>query len=484
MAAAGLGLTAFASGFIILSLEVLGFRVLAPHFGYSVYVFGSLVGLILVSLAAGYWLGGYCSRRGMLPSRCFMLLLAAAIYLLASSLLYRPVLRALELYGAIEGSIASTAVLWAFPMVALAAVSPYLVGIWPGNALPGQAAGWVSALGTLGSVVGTFAASFCLLPSFGTRLTFVGNAWAALGVSVGWLAVSRKKWPTLTVLAFVLGHSIPPPERGPGVLYTEESAYTHLEVVDFGNLIGLRTDRRSGIVYSFKAKRGGPAPVLLYRLFAVPVLASRANKALVLGFGTGTLAAVHEALNPEVRVVGVEIDPRILALGRRYFGLDGVGNIDSVVVADARPFLRGDARVYDVIEIDIFRSSEIPFYLVTREFFTEARAHLTSAGVLAMNVFDATTGRPIAASVARTLGTVFEEVQVVRVEESSFLLVASRTPLALPALSRVADRRLAEVLSYYAANMDRFTGSDAGVVFTDDDAPIELLYREWGAPLR
>jgi spermidine synthase len=478
MAAAGLGLTAFASGFIILSLEVLGFRVLAPHFGYSVYVFGSLVGLILVSLAAGYWLGGYCSRRGMLPSRFFMLLLAAAIYLLASSLLYRPVLRALELYGAIEGSIASTAVLWAIPMVALAAVSPYLVGIWPGNALPGQAAGWVSALGTVGSLVGTFATSFYLLPNFGTRATFVGNAWAAVGVSVGWLAVSRRKWPALTVLPFVLAHSIPAPERGPGVLYTEESAYTRLEVVDFGDLIGLRTDRRSGIIHSFKAKSGGPAPVLLYRLFAVPVLASRADNALILGFGTGTLAVVHEALNPEVRIVGVEIDPRILALGRRYFDLERLDNIDSVVVADARPFLRRDPRVYDAIEIDIFRSSEIPFYLVTREFFTEARAHLSSAGALAMDVFDATTGRKVATSVARTLGTVFEEVQVIRVEESSFLLVASRAPLVLPALNTVADRRLAEALSYYAANANRFTRADASVLFTDDNAPIELLYRE------
>ena len=55
--------TAFISGFVILSLEMLGFRFLSPYFGYSTYTWGSLLGVIMAALSIGYYFGGILADR-------------------------------------------------------------------------------------------------------------------------------------------------------------------------------------------------------------------------------------------------------------------------------------------------------------------------------------------------------------------------------------------------------------------------------------
>ena len=474
-----LGLTVFATGFITLSLEVLGFRVLAPHFGYSVYVFGALIGLILFSLAVGYWVGGVCSRRGLSPRDFFLLPFAGGAYLVLASAVHTPLLRSLEVHGLVQGTLLAATTLWAFPMVALAAVAPYLVGLRGATGgHSGHTAGWVSAHGTLGSLVGTFVTSFCLLPGVGTRATFAGNAWAAVAVSLLWLVSSGRKRLIVGTSALVLVEAIPSRPQSAAILHSVESAYSRLEVIDYGEVIGLRTDQRTGIVYSLRTKSGELAPIALYNLFAVPAAAIGAKSALVLGVGAGTLARVHEALNPGLRIVGVELDPMVIAVGRAFFGLDSITNIDSVVVADARPFLRNDQRIYDIIEIDVFRSSEIPFYLVTKEFFGQTRQRLSNAGVLAMNIYDPTKGRRIAMRVANTLAAVYEDVHLVSVEQSSFLLVAGKRPLRLPSVDPGTNFRLAELVAIFGTRAVKVRLTSEPKPFTDNHAPIESLYRE------
>ena len=469
-------LTAFLGGFMTMSLEIMGFRVLAPHFGYSVYVFGSLIGLILSSLSLGYWIGGYSSSRGLKPGHFALILLAASNYLLLASICSHAILVKLSVLGPVAGAMLATLVLWGPPMVAFATIAPYLVGLRAGREQPGRSAGWVSAVGTLGALAGTFATSFYLIPSFGTRAIFLGNASAATMLSVIWLVSAGKRRFVVAVAAPLMVWAMPVANWPLGTIHLEESVYSRLEVIDDGDLIGLRTDLRSGTLYSGATTDGTLPPFLVYDLFAVPPLANNAKHGLLLGLGAGTLARIHHLLNPTFRLTGVEIDPRVVSLGKTFFGLDDIPSIDTIIIADARPFLAHHQKRYDIIELDVFRSVEIPFYLVSKEFFHLTKTRLTQTGAVVMNVYDRTRGGVISSRIANTLASVFNEVRLVAAGPSSFLLVASMAPLVVPERVAGMDTTLASLVDYYNANVRAVAYFEAAGTFTDDHAPIETLY--------
>lgn len=469
-------ITAFVSGFIIMSLEILGFRALAPHFGYSIYVFGTLIGLILSALAIGYWVGGMLSRNNVRPKNFFLILLFASLYIAIASAFYERIIQALANYGIVAGAFLATFIVWAFPMIILAAVSPYLVGMMSEKEHPGDSSGRISAAGTLGGLVGTFLTSFYLLPNFGTHATFTGNAYAATAMALLWLFAYDKRWLLAAIIAPLLTHALPPMDLPANVVHAEESPYSHLEVVDYGDMLVLRTDRRSGTAYSAIMKDDSLPPFLLYNLFAVPVAAKDSRRGLLLGGGTGTLPRIHEALNPDLRLVGVEIDPQIVGIGERFFKLEDLKNIEPIIIADARPFLARDNGRYDMIEMDIFRETEIPFYLVSREFFELTEERLNENGILMMNVYDPTKDRGIEKRVSNTIASVYPNVYVVSAGLGSFFVVGSKTPLVVPDPKAGDDERLAEVTNYFNNRVKKVAFSESEEIFTDDLAPIESLY--------
>ena len=270
----------------------------------------------------------------------------------------------------------------------------------------------------------------------------------------------------------------PPPPLPGNVLHREESAYTRLEVVDAGDRVGLRTEHRTGTMYSAVMKDGSLPPFRIYNLFAVPALGVGSGRGLLLGAGAGTLPRIHGMLNPGIRFVGVEIDPRVIAVGWQFFGLGSVGNLDRVVVVDARPFLRGDTSRYDLIEMDAFRTSEIPFYLVTREFFELTKERLAERGIFTMNVYDPTPGRVVVTTIANTMAAVYRESYLVPAGSGSFLLVGCMHAPEIPLVSAVRDPRLAELVGYYRVAFVKVGYSPRAPIFTDDLAPVEALY-EW-----
>jgi hypothetical protein len=109
-----------------------------------------------------------------------------------------------------------------------------------------------------------------------------------------------------------------------------------------------------------------------------------------------------------VQIDGVEIDPRIIDVGRRYFAMTEP-NLNAVA-ADGRYYLNQARSDYDIIVIDAYRQPYIPFHLTTREFFQEARRHLGPNGVVAVNVGRAPGDYRLVEAISGTLGDVFSEV--------------------------------------------------------------------------
>jgi MFS family permease len=197
MASMGLYLTAFLCGAAIMLLEMLGFRLLPPYFGYSIAVWGALLGVVMVALAAGYYAGGSLADRHPRLRTLYLLILAAAGYALLLLFAYPAILGYSARFDLVPGALFASLLLFGVPMGALSTVSPFVIRLLAREQGVGRVAGSVYAVSTLGSIAGTFLTAFYLVPLIGTRATLlVGVISLALVGGLGILAsaVPRKAW--------------------------------------------------------------------------------------------------------------------------------------------------------------------------------------------------------------------------------------------------------------------------------------------------
>ena len=149
-----------------MAIELLGGRILAPYFGNSIYVWGSIISVFMISLAVGYLFGGKLSVRdpGLMRYGCFFLL--AAITLVPTMIYGNMVMDAVFLH--IEdpryGSLVASSLLFFLPVAILGMIAPYSVRLLVENTRhSGQVAGRLYFVSTLGSALGTLMTSFYLV---------------------------------------------------------------------------------------------------------------------------------------------------------------------------------------------------------------------------------------------------------------------------------------------------------------------------------
>lgn len=188
----GISVTVFASGWILMGLEIVSSRMLAPYFGSGIGVWGSIISLFLAALSLGYVLGGALSKR--LPSGIVLAgLLALTATVLVPVAVWYPVLNdwiaSLDLHEN-WGSLLAAAVLFLFPCLLLGTVSPYAVQLITHELQNvGARAGALYALSTLGSCLGCLITAFYFIVWFGIRQILYGSA-VCLLLSAIWLALT------------------------------------------------------------------------------------------------------------------------------------------------------------------------------------------------------------------------------------------------------------------------------------------------------
>jgi spermidine synthase len=194
------------------------------------------------------------------------------------------------------------------------------------------------------------------------------------------------------------------------------------------------------------------------------------SRVAILGDAAGTVARAYGHYFPSTRVDAVEIDGELNAIGRRYFGLSGPRL--HLYTADARPWLASSHARYDAIFLDAYRQPYIPFYLLTREFFSLIRAHLNPGGVVIVNVGHIPGSDALEKVVSATAHAAFPVVARDVVSGSNSLVVASAAPVSVARLAGVppALRSLAATVAARMAPALR-----GGAVYTDDKAPVEWL---------
>ena len=484
----------FVSGMASLGVEFGASRLLAPYFGTSLYVWGVLIGLILVYLSAGYVIGGRLADRFPRDDLLYQITAWAGLWIGVIPLVSYPILLASQQgfrsvsVGLVAGTLLAVMLLFAVPVTLLGCVSPFAIRLLLKDvATGGNTAGRVYALSTVGSILGTFLPVFWFIPTYGTRPTIEAFGFALVSISALALWPKRRLYATFVlavVLAWIfLPGGIKPPEVGT-LLYEKESAYNYIQVVQVATTTELILNEGQAVhsVYDSQTNltHGYWDYLLLTDAFR-PAQSTQATprSAAFLGLAAGTGARQYRlAFGDQVDITGVEIDPEILAVGHRYFHLgDAHAN---EVVADARYWLDTQAGHYDVVVLDAYRQPYIPFHLTTKEFFQQVKAHLNPGGSIAVNVGRTTTDYRLVDALASTMAAVFPTVlllddpnytntvvygstETVTVADVTHNLQLLSAPLAVDAARSALQEGRLRLSPYH------------GQVYTDDLAPIEQL---------
>lgn len=470
----------FLSGGVVMVLEVLGTRLIAPVYGTSMHVWSALIAVTLLSLSVGYWLGGMLSDRRPHAATYFLLFEIAALMIVALPLVRAPVLVWTQVFGLRGGALVAAIVLLGAPLTVLGMVSPFAVRLGTSVvASVGTTAGRLYAISTAGSLLGTLLAGFYLIPSFRARTLFLACAATLVLPALLFQALHARRhlWVAGAVLALAALTLLFPTRTSAEVVYLEDSHFGQIKIVDEGSF---RTMLVNGTLQG-RIVRDSHETVMTYPP-ALAELAWRANPdgrwALVIGLGAGVLPPLFESFH--VRSRAVEIDPAVVAAAEEYFGFDP--RRVPVDVADGRQVLRQLDQRFDYIVLDAFGGEVVPPHLLTREMMELVDARLRPGGVVLVNFVATRTGpdaRTLEALVA-TVATSFPHVKVYPAgREGEFgnnLIVAKREPWELRSgLSPVPVRPEVRSEARLRPPLEVAAG---GLVLTDDFNPIEV----WSLP--
>lgn len=480
-----LSLIVFVVGMTTLGAEIAAARLLAPWFGASTIVWANTIAIVLVALAIGYSVGGRYADRHPHLDGLLRLILIAALLLTAVPFIARPFLRSSAMafsemsLGIFVGSLFSVGALVAIPLLLLGMVSPYAVRLAMDSVdAAGTTTGRLYAIGTLGSLVGTFSASLLLIPYVGTRRTFLIFSLSLVLLS---LLGTKRRWLGGLAALLIIGLISLPVQvtkggsAGDRLLKEVETEYQYASVLkrDDRLLLELNEGQALHSVYT----RGKYLNDGYWDHMALLTMAAdHPRRIAILGSAAGTTSRTIAHYFPQVRIDSVEIDPELTRIGNELF--DARAPQVHQYTGDARPWLQARRASYDAILVDAYRQPYIPFYLTTREFFTLARDRLSRGGLVAINVGHPPGSDQLEKTLAATLRSVFGQGHVYRdvVDEFSTMLVATTSQVdpgaRLQAITH-DDWQIPALAQQIGADLR--PALRGGPIYTDDKAPVEWL---------
>lgn len=491
-------MTALVTGAVVMALEILGSRLLAPVFGNSLFVWGALIGVILAAMSSGYAFGGWISDRYPGAQVLAGLLLFSGAWTFLVAWLGQPVL--FKMAGVIEdprwGPCVAASVLLAPPAFGLSGVLPAMLRLAVSDLdYLGRHTGRMIALSTVGSLAGTWGTAFFFLSWIGTQalVAWLGVVQVALGF--WWLIKSAMTRPIVAGLLVVLmaglgAGALSPVQMLKAPVHQEDSPYQQVRVRDDDLFRYLVLDR------TFHAVMWKADPVTLFLPYSQLMVASLSlvpepKRGLILGHGGGSLAKWLAVRWPELELDVVEFDPVVVRMAEEYFSYHAPPR-HHVHVRDARVFLNRTNHLYDLIWVDAFARHMIPFHLTTAEFFSELRGHLAPDGVLAVNLASSGEGGDLlrANAVVQTMRQSFPAIETFAVKgpwksvqtRSENLIFFAGAPLAEYSASDVVGK-VASLVEQQRLPLEavallsthREQPWEPGVVLTDNYAPYDLL---------
>jgi len=269
------------------------------------------------------------------------------------------------------------------------------------------------------------------------------------------------------------------------LLESRESLYNNIYVYGQGPYVSMTFGYNRAIytesVYNTLDDRD--LPVAYTRdMTASLIYAKNIHSILEIGFGGGRTSWYLHRFLPNVPVTSVELDPTVVELARKYFGIKDEQNFQ-VVNRDGRIFLNDSKDRYDIILIDAYRGPFVPFHLLTKEFYTIVKDHLADGGVVTQNVEPSTM---LFDSAVKTIHAVFPQLDFYVAEGNVVTVAYDGPPRTAQDLDRTARERDSTYnLRYSLLDMlaqRKQVPIEGGTVIdpkakvlTDDFAPVEAL---------
>lgn len=478
--------TAAITGGSIMIVEILGAKMLSPYLGTSHFVWTAQIAITLVSLACGYYAGGWLVDRALRLGRMYAAILAAGLYLALTIAFYEPVAYACLKFDLAVGSLLASTFLFFVPLSLLAMVGPFFVRVLTSSvAGVGGNVGRLSSISTFGSFLGTVLIGYVVIPYlpnslsmyFTALLLFVIAAvyfliWGrgagdkapalmavAVGTALGYSSVRADAWQSPTTEELFRGNSnfgllqVIQQKEGTHRYYLNDYLTQNTYDIVERKSISMFTYMLHGLAHTYLPK---------------------VEDVLCIGMGIGIVPMDFARDGAKVDVV--EINPAVVPVAQKFFDFDPAKV--NIIIADGRYVVNQSTRQYDAIILDAFLGDSCPSHLMTREAFSGMRRILKSEGVLVINTFaDFDSERDyFGASLHKTLTNVFTSVRIHAGRNGNTLFVASSKPnLAFvrpPNVTNVYSGCLGLVQDAYSRL--REPNPDHGRILTDDYNPVEF----------
>ncbi|MGI8669181.1 MAG: fused MFS/spermidine synthase [Aridibacter sp.] len=374
-----LEIVVFVSGAIVMIYEIIGSRILAPHIGTSTYVWTSLIGVILGALSLGYWLGGRVADRN--PN---LKILSAVLFFAAALVTFTMLIKEFVFFFGLTVSmrlefkaVIASIILFAPASILLGFVTPYAVRLkMESVADAGKTVGRLYALSTIGSILGTFAAGFLLLPFVGSTRTLylIVIVLFLLSLLVAPFKLTAKNLGLIILFPLAIGVNefVGYVQSKNNNVRDFDTRYNRIRVIDAiqggtGRPVrDLTTDPFSAQSSMYlDTKQTASRYISYYHLLRH--FKPDFQKTLNIGGAGYSFPKDYLQKYPGKQIDVVEIDPQMTQIARDYFYLKEDKNL-RIFHEDGRIFLNETTNKYDVIVIDAFNSFlSIPLQLTTIE---------------------------------------------------------------------------------------------------------------------
>jgi spermidine synthase len=479
-------LTAAFTGAAIMIVEILGAKMLSPYVGLSHFVWTAQIAVTLVALACGYYVGGRLADRTQQLGSLYWAILAAAAYLSITVLICKPVAYWCLDFRLAVGSLLASMILFFVPLALLAMTGPFLVRVITSSVSGvGGNVGRLTSIGTIGSFVGTLLIGYLMIPFFPNSITMYLTSLVLLLICGGYFVLFRRGAVVLplTIVAAV-GVS-----GGFGTRQVSKHNFQEFTELFFGNSHFGQIqvlDRSDGHRFylndfltqnTYDPERKQSISEFTYLLSGLArAYVTNVEDVLCIGLGVGIVPM--DFANHGARVDVAEINPAIVPVAAKFFGLDT--NKLHITIDDGRHFLNRCEKKYDAVILDAFLGDSSPSHLLTHEAFSSIRRVLKPGGALVINSFgNLEPGHDFfVTSLNKTLKSVFKSVHLhANSSDGGMFFVASdRSPLVVIHTLDLQSIHPAKVRDTEAAfnHVVETVHEEDGLVLTDDYNPAEF----------
>ena len=482
----------FTSGAIVMGLEIATSRILTPIFGSTIYTWGSLIGVILSGLSLGYFLGGKIADDHPSFEKICGVVFSVGLFIVGIPFFASYVIdfSIAVLPGTQFTPLLATFLLLMLPSVLLGFVSPYVIKLGASTLKKiGNISGNLYSIATIGSIFGTFVTVFVLIPNisvnqiiFGLGIVLIASSLLGLKnppkvIAVAVLIILIIPWTSVSLHSF--------PHYGV-LIYEKETLFSHLDVSEFGDNRSLYLD---GMQHS-SMNRNDPLDLVIdyTEYFHLGMMFNPdATNVLFVGGGGFTGPKNFLALYPDTKIDVIEIDSDVIDVAKNYFDLPDDSRLQ-VFNDDARKHLSLFEKKYDLIILDAYASTYVPYHLMTHEFFQTLEQRLEPDGVVISNILGSIEGSrsQIFKAVYKTMKETFPVAYVFPTESNptnfqNIMTVSSNQPYEFDRLSlfEIAKNNPSNYLVDELSVDDHFYQKSVDIskapIITDQKNPLEVM---------